>query len=196
MIKKTIFLVFIFLVSSLAGCIAEEQTIVKEEIIESSVPERISFTSPIMGDENNSNLDLHEYVSNNSVLLIWVAANCKGCHDWTDVFAEEVNNGNISNNSILSIHRYAAFESPSSIENVYGKNATNPVSWPLLLPTENTQLFDLDTGLESEYSIYDAFGNPSTPTLQIMDSTGRLTWTSKTYWATEELVEEIKGLLE
>ena len=33
MIKKTIFLVFIFLVSSLAGCIAEEQTIVKEEII-------------------------------------------------------------------------------------------------------------------------------------------------------------------
>ena len=196
MIRKTIFLVFIFLVSSLAGCIAEEQTIVKEEIIESSVPERISFTSPIMGDENNSNLNLNEYVSNNSVLLIWVAANCKGCHDWTDVFAEEVNNGNISNNSILSIHRYAAFESSSSIENVYGKNATNPVSWPLLLPTENTQLFDLDTGLESEYSIYDAFGNPSTPTLQIMDSTGRLTWTSKTYWATEELVEEIKGLLE
>jgi len=195
MIKKTIFLVFIFLVSSLSGCIAQDQSIVKEEIIESSVPERISFTSPIMGDENNSK-DLNEYVSNNSVLLIWVAANCKGCHDWTDVFAEEVNNGNISNNSILSIHRYAAFESPSSIENVYGKNATNPVSWPLLLPTENTQLFDLDTGLESEYSIYDAFGNPSTPTLQIMDSTGKLTWTSKTYWATEELVEEIKGLLE
>ena len=196
MIRKTIFLVFIFLVSSLVGCIAEDQSIVKEEIIESSVPERISFTSPIMGDENNSNLNLNEYVSNNSVLLIWVAANCKGCHDWTDIFAEEVNNGNISNNSILSIHRYAAFESSSSIENVYGKNATNPVSWPLLLPTENTQLFDLDTGLESEYSIYDAFGNPSTPTLQIMDSTGRLTWTSKTYWATEELVEEIKGLLE
>jgi hypothetical protein len=195
MIKKTIFLVFIFLVSSLAGCIAEDQSIVKEEIIESSVPERISFTSPIMGDENNSNLDLNEYVSNNSVLLIWVAANCKGCHDWTDVFAEEVNNGNISNNSILSIHRYAAFESPSSLENVYGKNATNPVSWPLLLPSENTKLIDLDTGLESSYSIYDGFGNPSTPTLQIMDSTGKLTWSSKTYWATEELVEEVKILL-
>ena len=57
------------------------------------------------------------------------------------------------------MHRYASFESPSSIENVYGKNATNPVSWPLLLPTENTQLFDLDTGLESEYSIYDAINS-------------------------------------
>jgi hypothetical protein len=169
---------------------------VEEEIIEISAPERISFASPIMGDENNSNLDLHEYVSNNSVLLIWVAANCKGCHDWTDVFAEEVNNGNISNNSILSIHRYAAFESPSSVENVYGKNSTNPASWPLLLPSEDTQVIDLDTGLESEYSIYDAFGNPSTPTLQIMDSTGKLTWSSKTYWATEEIVEEIKDLLE
>jgi hypothetical protein len=196
MTVRIIFLILIFLTSSLAGCITENQSMVEEEIIEISAPERISFASPIMGDENNSNLDLHEYVSNNSVLLIWVAANCKGCHDWTDVFAEEVNNGNISNNSILSIHRYAAFESPSSVENVYGKNSTNPASWPLLLPSEDTQVIDLDTGLESEYSIYDAFGNPSTPTLQIMDSTGKLTWSSKTYWATEEIVEEIKDLLQ
>ena len=193
--NKTIILVLILSINSLAGCTAVEQSINTEEIVESSAPERMSFTSPIMGDENNSNLDLKEYVSNSSVLLIWVAANCKGCHDWTDVFAEEVENGNISNDSILSIHRYAAFESPSSLENVYGKNATNPVSWPLLLPSENTKIIDLDTGLESSYSIYDAFGNPSTPTLQIMDSTGKLTWSSKTYWATEEVVEEVKVLL-
>ena len=195
MIKKEIFIALMFLISSLAGCVEENQLVDEEEIVESSAPERMSFNSPIMGDENNSDLDLQEYVSNGSVLLIWVAANCKGCHDWTDTIVEEVNNGNISNNSVLSIHRYAAFESSTSMENVYGKNATNPVSWPLILPSENTQLFDLDTGLESEYSVYDAFGNPSTPTLQIMDSTGKLTWTSKTYWATEELVEEIKSLL-
>ncbi|MBK64352.1 MAG: hypothetical protein CMB47_02375 [Euryarchaeota archaeon] len=196
MITRTIFLTLIFLTSFLAGCITENQSMVEEEIIEPSAPERMSFTSRVMGDENNSDLDLHDYASNNSVLLIWVAANCKGCHDWTDVLAEEVNNGNISNDSILSIHRYPAFESPSSVENVYGKNSTNPVSWPLLLPSEDTQVYDLDTGLESEYSIYDAFGNPSTPTLQIIDSTGKLTWSSKTYWATEELVDEIKVLLE
>lgn len=193
--KKTLFIVFLLILTSLGGCIEEDQLIDEEEIIQSSAPERISFTSPIMGDENSSNLDLEDYVSDNSVLLIWVAANCRGCHEWTDVIAEEVNAGNISNTSVLSIHRYASFESPSSLQSVYGDNASNPVSWPLVMPSENTPLLDLDTGLESEYSIYDAFGNPSTPTLQIMDSTGKLTWTSKTYWATEEIVEEIKSLL-
>lgn len=194
MIKKTVFITLIFLTGSLAGCI-EDQPAVEEEIINSSAPERMSFSSPMMGDENSSNLDLHEYVSNNSVLLIWVAANCNGCHDWTDIIYEEVENGNISSESVLSIHRYAAFESPNSVENTYGRNATNPVSWPLLLPSEETKIIDLNTGLESEYSIYEAFGNPSTPTLQIMDSTGRLTWTSNTYWASQEVVEEIKDLL-
>lgn len=193
--KKTMFIVFLLILTSLGGCIEEGQLIDEEEIIQSSAPERMSFTSPIMGDENNSNLDLEDYVSNNSVLLIWVAANCRGCHDWTDVIAKEVNDGNISNTSVLSIHRYASFENPSSLESVYGDNASNPVSWPLVMPSENTPLIDLDTRLESEYSIYDAFGNPSTPTLQVMDSTGKLTWTSKTYWATEEIVEEIKSIL-
>ena len=120
-----------------------------------------------------------------------------GCHSWTDIFADEVNNGNISNSSILSIHRYPSFESSSYVEEVYGnhENATNPVSWPLLLPPEETIVIDLDSGLESSYSLYNSFGNPSTPTLQIMDSLGEIIWTSKTYWPTVEVLDEIKELI-
>ncbi|MGY8692439.1 MAG: hypothetical protein ACKVHF_05665, partial [Candidatus Poseidoniales archaeon] len=60
---------------------------------------------------------------------------------------------------------------------------------------ENTPVINLDTGQESQYSIYDSFGNPSTPTLQIMDETGKLIWSSKTYWPTSEIVDEIKKIL-
>ena len=55
--NKTIILVLILSINSLAGCTAVEQSVNTEEIVESSAPERMSFTSPIMGDENNSNLD-------------------------------------------------------------------------------------------------------------------------------------------
>ena len=139
-------------------------------------------------------MDLQEYVSEGPVLLIWVAAGCRGCHSWTDMISDEVESGNITNSSVLSIHRYSSFESPSYVEESYGKNSSNPVSWTLALPQENTPVINLDTGQESQYSIYDSFGNPSTPTLQIMDETGKLIWSSKTYWPTSEIVDEIKNI--
>ena len=131
------------------------------------------------------------------MLLIWVAAGCMGCHSWTDIISDEVNNGNISNTSLLSIHRYPSFESVSYVEEVYGnhENATNPVSWPLVLPPEDTSVIDLESRSESTVSFYDSFGYPSTPTLQIMDTFGKIIWTSKTYWPTTEVLEEIKNII-
>jgi len=194
--KIAVFISIIIVIGSLSGCIEESQLIDEGGIVAPSSPERMSFISPIMGDENNnSTLNLQEYVADGPVLLIWVAAGCKGCHSWTDLISDEVENGNISNSSVLSIHRYPSFELPSNVEDAYGENGSNPVSWILALPPENTPIIDLDSGQESEYSLYDSFGNPSTPTLQIMDSTGKLIWTSKTYWATADVVDEIKNIL-
>ena len=158
----------------------------------------MSFTAPLMSNySNNTDLILYEYVSDGPVLLIWVAAGCMGCHSWTDIISDEVNNGNISNTSLLSIHRYPSFESISYVEEVYGnhENATNPVSWPLVLPPEDTSVIDLESRLESPVSFYDSFGYPSTPTLQIMDTFGKIIWTSKTYWPTPEVLEEIKNII-
>ena len=193
---KAYSIILILLTSMLCGCVSQEQEIIVDDSI--SAPERMSFTAPLMfSDSNNTELTLDEYISDNPVLLIWVAAGCMGCHSWTDIIAEEVNNGNISNSSLLSIHRYPSFESNSYVEEVYGnhENATNPVSWPLVLPPEDTKIMDLDSGLESQLSFYDSFGYPSTPTLQIMDNLGKIIWTSKTYWPTVEILDEIKDII-
>ena len=193
---KAYCIILILLTSMLCGCVSQEQEIVVDDSI--SAPERMSFTAPLMtNDSNITHLILDEYISDNPVLLIWVAAGCMGCHSWTDIIAEEVNNGNISNSSLLSIHRYPSFESNSYVEEVYGnhENATNPVSWPLVLPPEDTKIIDLDSGLESQLSFYDSFGYPSTPTLQIMDNLGKIIWTSKTYWPTVEILDEIKNII-
>ena len=193
---KAYSIILILLTSMLCGCVSQEQEIIVDDSI--SAPERMSFTAPLMfSDSNNTELTLDEYISDNPVLLIWVAAGCMGCHSWTDIITEEVNNGNISNSSLLSIHRYPSFESNSYVEEVYGnhENATNPVSWPLVLPPEDTAVIDLDSGLESQLSFYDSFGYPSTPTLQIMDNLGKIIWTSKTYWPTVEILDEIKNII-
>ena len=193
---KAYSIILILLTSMLCGCVSQEQEIIVDDSI--SAPERMSFTAPLMfSDSNNTELTLDEYISDDPVLLIWVAAGCMGCHSWTDIITEEVNNGNISNSSLLSIHRYPSFESNSYVEEVYGnhENATNPVSWPLVLPPEDTKIIDLDSGLESQLSFYDSFGYPSTPTLQIMDNLGKIIWTSKTYWPTVEILDEIKNII-
>ena len=193
---KAYSIILILLTSMLCGCVSQEQEIIVDDSI--SAPERMSFTAPLMfSDSNNTELTLDEYISDDPVLLIWVAAGCMGCHSWTDIITEEVNNGNISNSSLLSIHRYPSFESNSYVEEVYGnhENATNPVSWPLVLPPEDTKIIDLDSGLESQLSLYDSFGYPSTPTLQIMDNLGKIIWTSKTYWPTVEILDEIKNII-
>ena len=83
------------------------------------------------------------------------------------------------------------------MEEVYGnhQNSSNPVHWPLVLPSEETIVYDLDTGYESTSGFYNSFGNPSTPTLQIMNPLGEIIWTSKTYWPTLDVLEEIKSLI-
>lgn len=193
---KLFAITFILLSSIFCGCISQEQIIEEEAVI--SPPDRMSFSAQLMSSNSNSSeMVLQEYVSDGPVLLIWVAAGCMGCHSWTDLISDEVNNGNISNSSLLSIHRYPSFESVSYVEEVYGshENSTNPVSWPLVLPSEDTIVIDLDTGLESEVSFYDSFGYPSTPTLQIMDTTGEIIWSSKTYWPSTSVLDEIKNLI-
>ena len=83
---KAYSIILILLTSMLCGCVSQEQEIIVDESI--SAPERMSFTAPLMfSDSNNTELTLDEYISDNPVLLIWVAAGCMGCHSWTDIIA-------------------------------------------------------------------------------------------------------------
>ena len=134
--KSSAFIFIILICSVFSGCISDEQQILEDS--SNDIPDRLSFSAPVLnGTSNITNFNLEEYVSEGPVLMLWVAAGCMGCHSWTDLLANEVENGNISNSSLLSVHRYSSFESESYVEEVYGnhQNSRNPVYWPLVLPS-------------------------------------------------------------
>ena len=55
--------------------------------------------------------DLLGESGNNSTLILWAAAGCKGCHQWTQMIRECVDNGTIPEDSnIVTVHRYPRFE--------------------------------------------------------------------------------------
>ena len=163
------------------------------------VPERLSFSAPTF-DRDVDDGERHDLRSSfdGPVLMLWVAAGCSGCHDWTTMLSEELEAGNISNTTnIVSVHRYAAFESHEAVDERYGKNNSSTYTpWPLLLPSESTTVIDAATGRMTDVSLYRAFDQPVTPTLQVLDKAGRLVWSSKTYWANSTVLAEALNIME
>ena len=192
--------VFVLLLLT-AGCTAApvEETPAEEETVLSPVPQRLSFTAPTFDRavDNGPQHDLRT-AFDGPVLMLWVAAGCSGCHDWTAMLQQELEAGNISNSTnIVSVHRYPAFESTNDVRERYTTNNTSTYTpWPLLLPSESTNVIDVETGRMTDVNLYRAFQNPVTPTLQVLDSDGRLVWTSKTYWANTTVLEEALNIME
>jgi len=190
------------LLMMLAGCTAapvEDAVETEEEAVLSPVPERLSFVAPTFDREvdNGSTHDLRNSFDG-PVLMLWVAAGCSGCHDWTAMLSEELEAGNISNTTnIVSVHRYPAFESINDVRERYtNNNSSTYTPWPLLLPSETTKVIDAETGRLTDVDLYRAFEMPVTPTLQVLDSEGRLVWTSKTYWSNATVLEEALNIME
>jgi hypothetical protein len=75
-------------------------------------------------------------------------------------------------------------------------NSSTYTPWPLLLPSQSTTVIDAESGEMTDVGLYRAFEMPVTPTLQVLDSEGRLVWTSKTYWANATVLEEALNIME
>ena len=200
MVERLVVLCLAFTV--LAGCTAPMDSVIiqeEEETALTPVPEALSFTAPTFGRDVDLGTQ-HDLRSSfdGPVLLLWVAAGCSGCHDWTEMIKQEMEAGNISNTTnVISVHRYAAFESTESVADRYGaEDASHYTPWPLLLPDESTTVIDADTGRMTDVDLYRAFQQPVTPTLQILDDGGRLVWTSKTYWANGTVLAEALNIME
>ena len=189
--------IFIFAVFLLSGCVAPE---LSSEGVETSEEDsqRISFESVThQGDEGGPELlDLRQVTNGEDALILWIGATCRGCHDWTDMIYSGVENGSIEESRVVSIHRYAAFEDGDQILSTYvGEGAEHPSSWPVMLPGEDAEVIDLDSGTASTQNIYEAFDQPSTPTLQIYRNDGTIESLQHSYWADwDELVEIVKIL--
>ena len=197
MIKNGILLISILCL--LSGCVAPERAI-EGSIIDEQPIERLTFQSlTYTWDESSSVSDLNAISGNQSTLLLWVGASCRGCHDWTDMLREGIENGSLEGISVVSIHRYSAFEQTDDVLARYvGNDSEYPIKWPMMLPSEDVDVINLDSGLTSDSDLYDAFLNPSTPTLQIYHADGSIVPIDQSYWASWEELQDISthmGLL-
>lgn len=173
------------------GCTAPIQ-----ESIQTDVPLRLSFTADTLdrSEDGGSLFDLKEELDSKPVLMLWIAAGCSGCHDWTDMLRESINNGSINTSSvsIISMHRWSEVESPAAVMKAFGNddNDSYYTPWPIILPDESSRLTDFETGETTRFSIVEGFGNPVTPTVQLIGQDGIKMWQSKSYWANYTMVQE------
>ena len=178
------------------GCI-ELQNNESENTSETEpLPFELAFKSETLNraEDEGIQFDLKDELENGPVMLLWVGAGCTGCHDWTDMIREKVDSGvfNDSNITIISVHRWAELESKDEMMNVFGtaNESSHYTPWKIVIPTEETQAYDLETGEKTGTSIYSAYGNPGTPTLQLIAENGVMAWQSKTYWANETVFND------
>lgn len=178
------------------GCIELENDDAEIDSATEPLPFELAFKSDTLGraEDGATTLDLKDELANGPVMLIWIGAGCTGCHDWTDMIREKMDNGtfNDSNMSIISVHRWSEFESKEEVMNVFGNenDSAHYTPWKIVIPTSDTQAYDFVTGEDTGASIYSAYGNPGTPTLQVIAENGVLAWQSKTYWANETVFED------
>lgn len=184
------------------GCInSQEMGATVEEIEqETELPEKLNLVADTAGRDidRGQQMDLLADADGEKTLILWVAAGCSGCHDWTGMIADSMREGNISNDTrIISIHRYPSFESREQVIDVYAsENSSTQSLWPVLIPDEGQSAIDMDTGQNTDYSYSTAFDSPVTPSFTLIDGDGKTLWRSKVYWANQTLLTEAMDLLD
>jgi len=194
-ILALLMLTSLFSVGCITSSISDDQDNTNENF--EDFPLNVIFPTLGRDVDITTNYNLLDQANNRSTLILWAGAGCSGCHDWTQMLRGELENGNISNDShIVTIHRYPKFESTTQIYNVYGNESSNEYApWPILMPQDGAFVWNAETGDLTDVKLTDAFDNPVTPTLQIIDSDGFLIWQSRTYWADTNVIAEISTVL-
>lgn len=184
------------------GCIEMETSNIESGDEEKPIPFELTFESSTLdrNEDGGSVFDLEEELKNGPVMLLWIGSGCTGCHDWTDMIREKMDSGELSdsNVTIVSVHRWGEFESQEDVMDVFGTvdESSHYTPWTIALPTSDTEAYEFGTGENTGASIYSAYGNPGTPTLQVIAENGVLAWQSKTYWANETVFDEGFSFLE
>ena len=181
----------------LSGCVAPLDT---EE--SSDIPLQLAFTADTLdrAEDGDSEFVLKQSLESKPVLILWIAAGCSGCHDWTQLIRESIDNGSLSNSvlSVVSMHRWANIESPERVMEVFGEedNNSNYTPWPIVIPQESDKIVDFDTGVKTTYTVVEGFNNPGTPTVQLIGQDGVKMWQSKSYWANYSMLQEAWNVAE
>ncbi len=197
-------MVLVSLLLVIPGCTAPA-TIEEVTIDESNeedgivVPERLNIIANTAGRDidRGTSMDLLADANGESTLILWVSTGCSGCHDWTEMIANEMRSGNISNDTrIVTIHRYPSFESREEVIETYASNNSSTDSlWPVLVPDNRQPAIDVDRNQETDYDYTQAFESPSTPSFTILDGSGKTIWKNREYWSNHDVLEEALSYL-
>ncbi|MAI04278.1 MAG: hypothetical protein CMA07_01025, partial [Euryarchaeota archaeon] len=93
----------------LPGCTTPPQVEETEQEDELQIPERLNIVADTAGRDVDriERMDVLMDANGENTLILWVSTGCSGCHDWTEMIANEMRSGNISNDTrIITIHRY------------------------------------------------------------------------------------------
>jgi len=188
------------LILILPGCTAPAAIDAAEAENEMDIPERLN----LIADTANREIDRVETMdvlldaNGKNTMILWVSTGCSGCHDWTEMIADGMRDGNISNDTrIITVHRYPSFESREEVIEVYASsNRSTESLWPVLIPNEGQPAIDVDKNQETEYDYSKAFETPATPSLTILDGEGNTIWKNKTYWYNSSVLSEALEILD
>ena len=192
--KSAVLISFLFFSVALSGCISERNSL--EAIDESE----FSFTANTLNrsEDGGAQFNLKQHLQFGPTILLWISTGCYGCHEWTNVLNAGIENGSLDNRSIVSVHRYSDLESLQSLNEVFGSrnNSTHYTAWPIAIPNQNTQVIDFKTdALVPGMTVFEAFENPVTPTLQIINQQGAIVWTATDYWPTDSSLDTVLNAL-
>ena len=183
----------------LPGCTspATIESVGSEDELE--IPERLNIIAETAYREIDrvETMDLLQDANGENTMILWVSTGCSGCHDWTEMIADEMRSGNISNDTrIVTIHRYPSFESREEVIEVYASsNSSTESLWPVLIPNEGQPALDVDKNQETEFDYSTAFETPATPSFTILDGEGNTIWKNKTYWYNSSVLSEALEVL-
>ena len=184
----------IILIFLIPGCI-ETQSVIGDEREE--IPLRLAFNAETLdrAEDQGPTFDLKEELKDGPVLMLWVGSSCFGCHDWTNLIRESLENGTLNEStlSIVSVHRWSNLEGAEEVMNAFGEdtNDSSYTPWKIVMANEQTPALEYFSGDDTGFNIYEAYGNPSTPTLQLIGDNGIKMWQSKNYWANSTILQEI-----
>ena len=196
--SSRITLIIISLLLVIPGCVAPEITpeITQTENIDSddSIPEYLNLIAQTAGRDIDRGDDLNILTDANgaNTMILWVSTGCSGCHDWTEFIANHMRDGNISNDTrIITVHRYPSFETREEVIDVYAsENKTTESLWPVMIPVKDQSAIDAKKNKETNMTYSEAFENPATPSLTILNGEGKTIWKNKTYWANQTVFDD------
>ena len=90
----------------LPGCTTPPQVEEIEQEDELQIPERLNIVADTAGRDVDriNRMDVLLDADGENTLILWVSTGCSGCHDWTEMIANEMRSGNISNETRYTTH--------------------------------------------------------------------------------------------